>query len=132
MSEFFRNGGVGMYPVLLLGSLAVAAAVLWAIRLERRHLRLMLALAVTSVAAGLLALSMGLINADCLRGFLALKRSLELEEDGPSPSPASSPQSKTEPSEGTLLKGGSGTTTTTLKPVTPPVPVPGQPPAPPE
>ena len=27
--------------------------------------------------------------ADCLRGFLALKRSLELEEDGPSPSPAS-------------------------------------------
>ena len=62
MSEFFRNGGVGMYPVLLFGSLAVAAAVLWAIRLERRHLRLMLALAVTSVAAGLLALSMGLIN----------------------------------------------------------------------
>ena len=36
MSEFFRNGGVGMYPVLLLGSLAVAAAVLWAIRLEPR------------------------------------------------------------------------------------------------
>ncbi len=26
---------------------------------------------------------------DCLRSFLALKRSLELEEDGPSPSPAS-------------------------------------------
>jgi hypothetical protein len=51
-----------MYPVLLFGSLAVAAAVLWAIRLERRHLRLMLALAVTSVAAGFLALSMGLIN----------------------------------------------------------------------
>jgi len=62
MSEFFRNGGVGMYPVLILGSLAVAAAVLWAIRLERRHLRLMVALAVTSVAAGLLALCMGLIN----------------------------------------------------------------------
>jgi hypothetical protein len=51
-----------MYPVLLFGSLAVAAAVLWAMRLERRHLWLMMALAVTSVAAGLLALSMGLIN----------------------------------------------------------------------
>ncbi|RPH70108.1 MAG: hypothetical protein EHM78_12730 [Myxococcaceae bacterium] len=62
MSEFFRAGGVGMYPVLLFGSLSVAAAVFWALRLERRYLRLMLALAVTSVAAGLLALSMGLIN----------------------------------------------------------------------
>jgi multisubunit Na+/H+ antiporter MnhC subunit len=62
MSEFFRNGGVGMFPVLLFGALAVAAAVLWALRLERRHLRLMLALAVTAVAAGLLALCMGLIN----------------------------------------------------------------------
>ena len=39
MSEFFRAGGVGMYPVLLFGSLAVAAAVSWALRLERRHLR---------------------------------------------------------------------------------------------
>jgi hypothetical protein len=58
MSEFFRNGGVGMYPVLLFGSLAVAAAVSWALRLERRHLQLMLAPAVTSVGAGLLALSM--------------------------------------------------------------------------
>ena len=62
MSEFFRNGGVGMFPVLVFGTLGVAAAVLWVIRLERRHLRLMLALAVTSVAAGLLALCMGLIN----------------------------------------------------------------------
>jgi len=62
MSEFFRNGGVGMFPVLVFGTLAVAAAVLWAIRLEPRQLRLMLALAVTSVAAGLLALCMGLIN----------------------------------------------------------------------
>ena len=51
-----------MYPVLLFGSLSVAAAVFWALRPERRHLRLMLALAVISVAAGLLALSMGLIN----------------------------------------------------------------------
>ena len=62
MSDFFRNGGVGMFPVLVFGTLAVAAAILWAIRQERRHLRLMLALAVTSLAAGLLALCMGLIN----------------------------------------------------------------------
>jgi hypothetical protein len=62
MPEFFRSGGFGMFPVLVFGSLAVAAAVLWAIRGERRHLRLMLALAVTSVTAGLLALCMGLIN----------------------------------------------------------------------
>jgi len=62
MPEFFRSGGFGMFPVLVFGSLAVASAVLWAIRGERRHLRLMLALAVTSVTAGLLALCMGLIN----------------------------------------------------------------------
>ena len=62
MSETFRNGGVGMFPALVFGALAVAAAVLWAIRLDRRHLRLMVALAVTSVASGLLALTVGLIN----------------------------------------------------------------------
>ena len=52
MSEFFRNGWRGDVP-----RAALWAAVLWAMRLERRHLWLMMALAVTSVAAGLLALS---------------------------------------------------------------------------
>ena len=52
MSEFFRDGGVAMTPVLLFGALGVAAAVLWLLRRERRYLWLMLALATTSVATG--------------------------------------------------------------------------------
>ena len=62
MSEFFRNGGVAMTPVLLFGALGVVAAVLWLLRRERRYLWLVLALATTSIASGLLGLSIGLIG----------------------------------------------------------------------
>src|SRR5436190_23467685 len=60
--EFFRNGGFGMYPVLVFGFLAVASAVLFLLRQERRYVRLMVALGVTTLTAGLLGLTTGLIN----------------------------------------------------------------------
>jgi len=54
MSEFFRDGGVAMAPVLLFGSLRVAAAVLTVLQPERRYGALTLALSVTCLASGLL------------------------------------------------------------------------------
>jgi hypothetical protein len=62
MSEFFRDGGVAMVPVLLLGSLAVAAAVLTVLQPERRRGALTLALSVTCLASGLLGFCFGLIG----------------------------------------------------------------------
>lgn len=62
MSDFFRDGGVSMFPVLLFGSLAVASAVLSLLRPERRYGGLTLSLAVTCLAAGLLGLCFGLIG----------------------------------------------------------------------
>jgi hypothetical protein len=62
MSEFFRDGGVAMVPVLLFGSLAVAAAVLTVLQPERRYGALTLALSVTCFASGLLGFSFGLIG----------------------------------------------------------------------
>jgi len=62
MSEFFRAGGVAMVPVLLFGTLAIAVSVLSALRPEGRYLWPTVALALTSIASGLLGTSLGLIN----------------------------------------------------------------------
>ena len=62
MSEFFRDGGVAMAPVLLFGSLAVAAGVLSVLHPERRYGGLTLALSVTCFASGFLGLCFGLIG----------------------------------------------------------------------
>lgn len=62
MSEFFAAGGFGMFPVLLFGFLSVASAVLFLLRPERRYVGLMVALGITTLAASLLGLSIGLIG----------------------------------------------------------------------
>jgi len=50
-SEFMREGGWGMYPILLLGILALASATRYAIRPERLCLRFVAILWVTLLTA---------------------------------------------------------------------------------
>lgn len=49
--EFMREGGWGMWPILLLGLASLASAVRYAVRPERQSLRFAAALAVTLVVA---------------------------------------------------------------------------------
>lgn len=58
--DFFRAGGFGMYPTLLLGLFLVASCVLYAIRPDARRARLALTLGVTTFAAGLLGAFSGM------------------------------------------------------------------------
>jgi hypothetical protein len=50
-SEFMREGGWGMYPILLIGIVALASATRYAIRPERLCLRFVAVLWVTLLAA---------------------------------------------------------------------------------
>lgn len=50
-SEFMREGGWGMYPILLIGLVALASATRYAIRPERLCLRFVAVLWVTLLAA---------------------------------------------------------------------------------
>jgi hypothetical protein len=50
-SEFMREGGWGMYPILLLGIVALASATRYAIKPERLCLRFVAVLWVTVLAA---------------------------------------------------------------------------------
>jgi hypothetical protein len=61
MVEFFRNGGVGMYLVLVFGFPLVAASVLYALRPERSQWPLLTALALSTVVSGVLGFSLGLM-----------------------------------------------------------------------
>lgn len=56
MADFFRAGGAGMYPVMLFGFLALASAVLYLLRPERRYVGMMVGLGVATFAGGLLGL----------------------------------------------------------------------------
>jgi hypothetical protein len=61
-SDFFKAGGMGMYPTLLFGFLLVASAALFLLRQERRYLSLMVSLGITTLGSGLLSFCMGLVN----------------------------------------------------------------------
>ena len=59
-SNFYEAGGWGMHPTSLFGFLLLAASALHALRPAEKLRRLVLALGVTTVAAGLLGTSVGL------------------------------------------------------------------------
>ncbi len=60
--EFFREGGWGMYPVVVFGFFLVAVCVLFAVRPEKRFVPLMFCALVLTAAAGSLGLSLGLVT----------------------------------------------------------------------
>lgn len=61
-SNFFRDGGWGMYPTLIFGFLLVAAGVLLVLRPQRRYLAPVLGLGVVTLGAGVLGSIVGIIN----------------------------------------------------------------------
>lgn len=60
--DFYRAGGFGMYPTTVFGFLFVAAAVLFALRPDRRALPLVWTLCVTTFGSGLLGTSVGMVK----------------------------------------------------------------------
>ena len=62
LHDFIRDGGFGMYPTLLFGGLSVAAALVLALKPERRFVPLLLALGATTGASGVLGTAMGFIS----------------------------------------------------------------------
>lgn len=60
--DFFREGGAGMYPTAFVGILLVAAAVILAIRPERRFVPVVVCLGVWQLATGLFATSVGFLS----------------------------------------------------------------------
>jgi hypothetical protein len=61
-SDFFRDGGYGMYPTLIFGFFSLAAALLFLLRLDRRYLPVIVSCAVTTLGSGLLGCSVGIAN----------------------------------------------------------------------
>jgi len=61
-SNFYENGGWGMYPTTLFGFFLVASTVLLLLRPERRFARLTGALGLLTLFAGVLGCSVGFIN----------------------------------------------------------------------
>jgi hypothetical protein len=59
--NFMNEGGFGMYPTLVFGSLSVLAAVVIALKPERRFLPMVLALSATTFGSGMLGAVMGFI-----------------------------------------------------------------------
>ncbi|MBK8212752.1 MAG: hypothetical protein IPK71_03305 [Myxococcales bacterium] len=60
MSEFFKNGGYGMFPTLVVGLFLLATAVLYAVRPSGRRARVALVLGTVTLASGLLGASAGM------------------------------------------------------------------------
>ena len=60
-SEFFRDGGVGMYPTLVFGFLLIVSGVLFALRPESRFEPFLRSLGLLTIASGLLGFSLGLV-----------------------------------------------------------------------
>jgi hypothetical protein len=60
MSEFFRDGGYGMFPTLVIGLLLLATAVLYAVRPTPKRARVGLVLGLVTLASGLLGASVGM------------------------------------------------------------------------
>jgi uncharacterized membrane protein len=76
-SNFYVEGGWGMYPVTVFGFLLVVASALYAFRPERRFARLSLVLGLLTVAAGALGTVTGLCNT-----FLYLQKVEHAEQLG--------------------------------------------------
>jgi hypothetical protein len=60
-SNFFRDGGWGMYPTMLFGIIAMASGFLFLFRPQLTSLRVVVVSGVLTFAAGLLGTSLGLI-----------------------------------------------------------------------
>lgn len=78
MSEFLREGGVGMIPTMILGFLLIASGVLSLVRPERRSLEGFVPLAVATGAAGLLGTVLGMISCYRYLGRLQVVDRLEI------------------------------------------------------
>jgi len=61
-SDFYENGGWGMYPPTLFGLLLLAVAILYLLRPERRWLPLLGCLGVITFSSGLLGTAVGMVN----------------------------------------------------------------------
>ncbi len=61
MVEFFRNGGFGLYIVLVFGFPLIAWSALYALRPDRRQWPLLTTLALSTLVAGVLGFSLGLM-----------------------------------------------------------------------
>ena len=61
-SDFYRAGGMGMYPVTLFGFLMVLSCALYTFRLRPHHAKLGKIFAATTLMAGLLGTVTGICN----------------------------------------------------------------------
>ena len=61
-SNFYENGGWGMYPTTLFGFLLLVAGILLVLRPERRYRSLVTGLGVMTMASGVLGCCVGFIN----------------------------------------------------------------------
>lgn len=61
-TNFFREGGFGMWPTVLFGFFLVAVSGLYALRPEKRFLLLAAVLGAATAGAGLLGASVGVIT----------------------------------------------------------------------
>ena len=61
-SNFFRDGGFGMYPTLIFGFALVAAAAMYLLRPERRRVALPVCLGLLTLGSGLLGFTTGMVN----------------------------------------------------------------------
>ncbi len=60
LDSFFHDGGFGMYPTLVFGLLSVAAALVIALKPERRFIPMVAALGATTFGSGMLGTVMGI------------------------------------------------------------------------
>lgn len=74
MLDAYRTGGWGMLPTTVLGVLLMVAAILYALRPERRRVPLLLCLSLLTLLSGLMGFVSGFI------GTLAVASSGELAE----------------------------------------------------
>jgi hypothetical protein len=81
-SNFYENGGWGMYPTTLFGFLLVAAGVLLLLRPERRYVPLVSGLGLMTLASGVLGCAVGFINTFRYVGGIPREEQLEIAAVG--------------------------------------------------
>jgi hypothetical protein len=62
MDQAFHNGGWGMYPTLVLGTLMIAASIAYALRPERQLVPLQISLGIMTLVVGSLGFVTGVIK----------------------------------------------------------------------